>query len=152
MSQPSLSSQAENAPQPHPMPVDTQAFQSQVRVHHYINAYYQVRDLLSYQPRRVLIVGVGVGLEPIVLRQKYGLEVVTLDIDPGFHPDVVGSVTKMDMFDRWEFDVVVASHILEHLPFSLFRFHARTTELRHTHTLAILSIQCAAKTLYPLPS
>jgi hypothetical protein len=105
----------------HPMPVDTDAYRNNVGVHHYINAYCQIRDVLSYRPRKVLIVGPGVGLEPLILRGKYGIEVRTLDIDGEFQPDYVGSVHEMHMFGDRQFDVAVASHVLEHLPFTLFR-------------------------------
>jgi hypothetical protein len=110
----------ENAPRVHPMPVDAQKYAQNISVVNFINAYAQVRDILNYGARSVLIVGIGVGLESIILRHKYNIEVCTLDIDPGFKPDIVGSVHKMDMFKDQQFDVVVASHILEHLPFSLF--------------------------------
>lgn len=104
--------------QPQPMPVDAQEYATAVSLTHYINTYYEIRDAMSYGPKRILLVGVGVGIEPILLRQKFGLDVTTFDIDPGFHPDVVGSVHKMDMFTNKQFDVVIVSHVLEHLPFS----------------------------------
>jgi hypothetical protein len=106
-------------PQPHPMPVDARQYAGAVSLTHYINAYYAIRDALVYSPTRILLIGVGVGLEPILLRHKYGLDVTTFDIDAGFHPDVVGSVHKMDMFADKQFDVAIVSHVLEHLPFAL---------------------------------
>jgi ubiquinone/menaquinone biosynthesis C-methylase UbiE len=41
--------------------------------------------------------------------------VTTFDIDHTFDPDVLGSVHDMPMFGDREFDVVIASHVLEHL-------------------------------------
>lgn len=107
-------------PEPHPMPVEAAEYARSLSVTGFVNAYYQLRDVLSYHPRRVLIVGVGVGLEPLVLREKFGLEVTTLDVDARFGPDVVGSVHDMGAFSDGQFDVVVASHVLEHLPFAYF--------------------------------
>jgi hypothetical protein len=107
-------------PDAHPMPVDAEAYARTLSVSGFVNAYYQVRDVLSYRPRRVLIVGVGVGLEPLILREKFGLEVTTYDVDARFGPDVVGSVHDMRAFADKQFDVVVASHVLEHLPFAHF--------------------------------
>jgi len=47
--------------------------------------------------------------------------VQTVDIDAEYQPDHVASVHQMDMLADGQFDVAVASHVLEHLPFSLFR-------------------------------
>jgi hypothetical protein len=107
-------------PEPHPMPVEAEAYARSLSLTNFVNAYYQVRDVLEYKPRRVLIIGVGVGLEPMVLRDKFGIEVTTYDIDARFGPDVVGSVHDMGAFADKQFDVVVASHVLEHLPFAYF--------------------------------
>jgi hypothetical protein len=107
-------------PEPHPMPVEADDYARSLSLSGFVNAYYQLRDVLAYHPRRVLIVGVGVGLEPMILREKFGLEVTTLDIDARFGPDVVGSVHDMGAFADGQFDVVVASHVLEHLPFAYF--------------------------------
>src|SRR5512138_2886992 len=107
-------------PAPRPMPVDAEAYSRALSLSGFINAYYQLRDVLSYRPRRVLVVGVGVGLEPLLLREKFGVEVTTYDVDARFGPDVVGSVHDMHAFGDGQFDVVVASHVLEHLPFDYF--------------------------------
>ena len=59
--------------------------------------------------------GPGQGLDTAVFRWR-GYDVVTLDIDDTFAPDVIGSVHDLKMFDASSFDVVIASHVLEHLP------------------------------------
>jgi len=111
---------AERFRNPVPMPLDASEWCKRLSVVQFVNAYYQIRDCLAYGPCSVLIVGVGHGLEKSLLAEKYGIAVTTLDIDPGFDPDFVGSVHDMDMFAEQQFDVVIASHVLEHLPFSLF--------------------------------
>jgi hypothetical protein len=63
--------------------------------------------------RKVLIVGVGHGLTAQVLKWK-GYQVTTLDIDEALNPDHVSSVHDMNMFSDGQFDVVLASHVLEH--------------------------------------
>jgi hypothetical protein len=60
-------------------------------------------------------VGPGQGLDTAVLRWR-GYEVTTFDIDATFGPDEVGSVHDLGRFDDQQFDVVLASHVLEHLP------------------------------------
>jgi SAM-dependent methyltransferase len=103
-------------PDPAVMPVDRDTWMRQLHLSNFVNAYYQFRDLQRFDAcRRVLIVGPGQGLQTAVLQWR-GYTVVTLDIDETFKPDVLGSVHDMHMFTDREFDVVIASHVLEHLP------------------------------------
>jgi SAM-dependent methyltransferase len=79
-----------------------------------VNTYYQFRDIQSLGScRKVLVVGVGQGFEAAVLKWK-GYKVATMDIDERLKPDFVGSVHSMPMFASQEFDVAIASHVLEH--------------------------------------
>jgi len=61
----------------------------------------------------------GAGLEAAVLR-SWNIEVTVMDIDPALNPDILGSVDNLSMFADKQFDVVIASHVLEHLPFEYF--------------------------------
>ncbi len=86
----------------------------------FINSYYQYRDLQQFaNSKRILIIGPGQGLDAVVLRWR-GYDVVTFDIDQTFAPDVIGSVHDMSMFKAQQFDVAIASHVLEHLPIEYF--------------------------------
>lgn len=105
---------------PQPMPVSAKEYSAKYSLINFINAYYQIRDCMQYSPSTILIVGVGVGLEAILLREKFGLQVSTFDIDPGFKSDYVGSVHSMEVFRDQQFDVCIVSHVLEHLPFKYF--------------------------------
>jgi len=98
------------------MKLDRAAWAQELHLSNFVNSYYQYRDVQSLpNVRRLLVVGPGQGLDTAVFRWR-GYEVVTFDIDATFHPDVIGSVHEMKMFAEQEFDVVVASHVVEHLP------------------------------------
>lgn len=103
-------------PKPSVMPIDREAWARELHLSNFVNTYYQYRDLQDLPGvRRVLIVGPGQGLDTAVLRWR-GYDVSTFDIDATFHPDVIGSIHDMHMFADKQFDVVIASHVVEHLP------------------------------------
>jgi SAM-dependent methyltransferase len=103
-------------PEPGVMPVDAKAWSQELNLSNFINSCYQFKDIQSLpDARRILVVGLGQGLDTAVLRWR-GYAVTTFDIDRTFGPDVVGSVHDMHMFKDKQFDVVVASHVIEHLP------------------------------------
>jgi len=97
------------------MSVNRETWVKQLNLSNFINAYYQYRDLqLCEHNRKILVVGPGQGLDPVILKWR-GYEVITLDIDNICKPDYLGSVHDMSMFMDGQFDVVIASHVLEHL-------------------------------------
>ncbi len=103
-----------SVPPPTVMPVDRVRWAGELPLSTFVNAHYQYRDLQTLGScRRVLVVGPGQGLVPALLRWR-GYAVTTLDIDPVLDPDQVGSVHNMAMFADGQFDVVIASHVLEH--------------------------------------
>jgi methyltransferase family protein len=105
-----------SGPKPSVMKLDRAVWAQELHLSNFVNSYYQYRDVQSLpNVRRLLVVGPGQGLDTAVFRWR-GYEVVTFDIDATFHPDVIGSVHEMKMFAEREFDVVVASHVVEHLP------------------------------------
>ena len=106
---------------PHPavMPIDREAWRKELHLSNFVNTYYQYRDVRKWvgETPSILIIGPGQGLDTEVLKWR-GCRVTTFDIDETFRPDVIGSCHEMPMFKNAQFDVVIASHVLEHLPLS----------------------------------
>jgi Methyltransferase domain len=109
--------EAEGMPRPSVMPIDREAWRKELDLSNFVNSYYQYRDLMKWvgDGASILIIGPGQGLDTAVFKWK-GFRVVTFDIDNTFSPDVIGSCHAMPMFEKAQFDVVIASHVLEHLP------------------------------------
>lgn len=99
------------------MPVDREAWFDAVNLSMFVNTYYQLRDVRQWvgPEKTILIIGPGQGLDASVFRWKQ-YSVTTFDIDSTFRPDVIGSCHDMPMFRNKQFDVVIVSHVLEHLP------------------------------------
>ena len=102
-------------PSPHVMPIDREQWKSRLSLCNFVNSYYQYKDLVSLgSVKNILLIGPGQGLETEILRWR-GYNITTFDIDETFSPDIIGSVHQMDVFDTMQFDVVIASHVLEHM-------------------------------------
>lgn len=101
-------------PPPGVMPVNRREWAKKIGLSNFINAYYQYKDIQTIGAcKKVLIVGSGQGLDRIVLEWR-GLEVTTVDIDSELKPDYTASVHDLGMFHAGHFDVIIASHVLEH--------------------------------------
>lgn len=126
------------------MPLDREAWKSELNLSNFVNTYYQFRDVKRYigSNGKVLIVGPGVGLDAVILRWR-GYEVTTFDIDETFTPDVEGSCHDMAMFADKAFDVVIASHVLEHLPVPFL--DQALAELSRVAQFAIVYLPVAGK-------
>ena len=105
----------------------------QVRKEHYnfvqgscLHLYNQVRDVFDVVKKnkiinpRILIIGVGDNLLKIILENKFKFTIKTIDIDPELEPDYVGSVDNLQKVFSDKFDIVVCTHVLEHLPYKYF--------------------------------
>jgi predicted SAM-dependent methyltransferase len=81
---------------------------------------YQLRYTMASNPRKILYVGKSHGVAPYLLSRCAGNpEVVTLDVDERYKPDILASVLDIP-FDDNSFDVTVCCQVLEHLPFESF--------------------------------
>ncbi len=106
----------DRVPIPTVMPLEhRKEWRAQLSRTNFVNTYCQYNDVLSCEDARtILIIGPGQGLDTAVLRWR-GYEVTTFDIDETFEPDVIGSVHDLSMFTDGQFDVVIASHVIEHV-------------------------------------
>ncbi len=134
----------QESPRPDVMPLDREAWANELHLSNFVNSYYQYRDVTKWigaQPS-VLIIGPGQGLDTQVLRWRK-CRVTTFDIDQTFNPDVIGSCHDMSMFGDAQFDVVIASHVLEHLP--LAYLEAALSELARVGRHAIVYLPVAGR-------
>ena len=133
-----------HVPQPSVMPLDREAWKRQLHLSQFVNTYYQYRDLSNCVggSGRVLIIGPGAGLDALVMRWK-GYQVTTFDIDETFSPDVLGSCHHMPMFGDGQFDAVIASHVLEHLPVPFL--DSALSEIARVASFAIIYLPVAGR-------
>lgn len=126
-------------PAPAAMPVDKRAWLADLNISNFHNVYFQYRDARATIGDRgkILIVGPGQGLGVAVFRSR-GYEVATYDIDPEIGPDHVGSVHDMKAFSKRQFDLVIASHVLEHMSWALFADSLRELARVAGHALVYL--------------
>lgn len=82
----------------------------------WISIWYQLDEIMKYQPQNVLEIGPGPGVLK-KLAQMFGLRIETLDLDPELQPDHVASATALP-FGPKSYDVVCAFQMLEHLPYT----------------------------------
>lgn len=108
----------------------------------FISYWHQIHEIVKLNPEKVLEVGVGNGFVSEYLRKR-GIDVITLDIDEGLNPDIVGNVISMPLQDN-SFDVVACYEVLEHLPYE--RFHQALREIFRVSKLhAVLSLPDVAR-------
>ncbi len=106
-------------PKPTVMPLDRWQWKKELNLSNFVNAACQYKDLQSCSDsiRSILIIGPGQGLDCAVFKWR-GFQVTTFDIDKTFEPDHLGSVHDLSRFKDKQFDMVIASHVLEHLAVS----------------------------------
>lgn len=108
---------SQSPPLPDVMPIDRKKWKNELNLSNFINTAYQYTDLqrCGDSIHSVLVIGPGQGLDCVVFKWR-GYDVTTFDIDEIFRPDHLGSVHDLSRFKDKQFDAVIVSHVLEHLP------------------------------------
>lgn len=78
--------------------------------------WVQINEVVSRNPKSVLEVGAGSGINGYVLKQ-FGINVRTMDNDKSLRPDVLGDIRRIPLKDG-SFDLVTCFQVLEHIKFS----------------------------------
>jgi ubiquinone/menaquinone biosynthesis C-methylase UbiE len=90
-------------------------FRGYADLERFISYFYQINLVIKVNPTTVLEVGVGNRVVSDYLIRS-GYQVTTVDINRGLEPHAVGDIRNLPFGDNL-FDVVLASEVLEHLPF-----------------------------------
>ena len=85
-----------------------------VKPHRFQLYWWVIKETLTVHPSSVLEVGPGQGVVHSVLKFN-GVSVITADFDISLRPSVVCDIRRLP-FKNMSFDVVVASEVLEHIP------------------------------------
>src|SRR3989344_6985651 len=73
----------------------------------WMSYWYQVKEVLSFEPQTVLEIGVG-NMTVSDYLKKLGIKITTCDFDKNLKPDVVASVLSLPL-DRNSIDVVLCA-------------------------------------------
>lgn len=84
---------------------------------------HQIDSVLSFEPKSVLEIGIGIGMVTAALR-SVGIKVITLDYQEELKPDIITSVTQIPLEEN-SIDVSLCCQVLEHLPFDMFESAVR---------------------------
>ncbi|MDN5126836.1 methyltransferase domain-containing protein [Aliarcobacter butzleri] len=113
---------------------------SKINMINMYNLYYEIKDITNLLPKggEILHVGVGTDLLTPILRD-FGYKVFTMDIIEDLSPDYVGSLHELGkVTNEKKFDLVVCSHILEHIPYELFEKNLDQLKKYSKYTLIYL--------------
>ena len=103
----------------------------------FISYWHQINEIINLNPMRVLEIGIGNGFVSGYLKKR-GVNIITLDIDRGLNPDIVGSTLDLPFLDN-TFDAMACYEVLEHLPYKNFKC-ALAEMFRVSNSYVIISL------------
>ncbi len=97
--------------------VDSDHYSSKYQTAERFQLYYHLfKTIIDLNPVNALEIGIGSGVLTHLLRQN-GVIVTGADFDPSLKPEIIADIRKLP-FEEDVFDTVIASQVLEHIPFS----------------------------------
>ena len=73
----------------------------------WMSYWHQVKEVLDTQPKSVLLIGIGNGIIPAILKEK-GIQVYTFDNDESLSPDFCGDLRNIEtILSGWRFDTIL---------------------------------------------
>ena len=91
-------------------------FDTYINKKRWISIWYQLNEVLSLNPKKVLEIGTGAGIFKALIH-IYVIRIESVDIDPELNPDHLASAENLPM-DTNSYDCVCAFQVLEHLPYT----------------------------------
>jgi ubiquinone/menaquinone biosynthesis C-methylase UbiE len=82
----------------------------------FIGYFYQIDTVKNTKAKSILLIGVGDGIVPGILKKSPEYTVTTMDFDSELSPDVVGDIRSLPFKDK-SFDLICAFEVLEHIPY-----------------------------------
>ncbi|MDO4492415.1 MAG: class I SAM-dependent methyltransferase [Clostridia bacterium] len=110
--------------------------------------WHQLDEVSAIAPESLLVVGVGDGIVPLLLKHMMpAMRVETFDFDPELKPTITGDVREIASYaGNDSFGCILCSQVLEHLPYENF-----VPILRAFSRIAprlVLSIPCQYRELH----
>jgi len=113
---------------------------SKINMINMYNLYYEIKDTVKLLPNGGDILHIGIGtdlLSPIL--KNFGFKVYTMDIIDELKPDYVGSIHELDnLIGNKVFDLIICSHVLEHIPYDLFENNLSQIQKHSKYSLIYL--------------
>ncbi|MCI9439610.1 MAG: class I SAM-dependent methyltransferase [Lachnospiraceae bacterium] len=95
-------------------------FSRYVKKPRWMSYWHQINEVLATRPDSVLLIGVGNGIIPALLKEK-GIKVYTFDNDKSLAPDFCGDLRRIeDILNGYRFDTILCCQVLEHIEFYYF--------------------------------